>query len=121
MIEKATFPDYFYIDSDDPKELEKLLMRIPSVGEPVRIDGGFHPIKEEEEAILQRMMNENDLILASVGNIGDGKLIVDEGPLKGLEDRVRKIERHDRWADLEMDLFEECKVMRVGLQVVSKG
>ena len=54
------------------------------------------------------MMNENNLILASVGNIVNGKLIVQEGPLKGLEDRVRKIERHDRWADVEMDLFDKC-------------
>ncbi|MBO6205834.1 MAG: hypothetical protein J6O73_02745 [Lachnospiraceae bacterium] len=66
------------------------------------------------------MMGENDLILASVGNIIDGKLIVKEGPLKGLEDRVRKIERHDRWADLEMELFDECRTMRVGLQVVGR-
>lgn len=65
-------------------------------------------------------MDENDLIQASVGNIIDGKLIVDEGPLKGLEDRVRKIERHDRWADLEMEVLEERRMMKVGLQVVSK-
>lgn len=38
-----------------------------------------------------------------------------------LEDIVKKFDRHDRWADLEMELFEECKTMRVGLQVVSKG
>lgn len=66
------------------------------------------------------MMDENDLIQASVENIVDGKLIVDEGPLMGIEDRVRKIERHNRWADLEMELFEDCGMMRVGLQIVSK-
>ena len=87
---------------------------------PVRIGGGFHPINKEEEEILQQLMDENDLILASVGNIIDGKLIVDEGPLKGLEDRVRKINRHDRWGEVEIELFEECKTMRVGLQIVAR-
>lgn len=120
MIEKVAFPGYFFIDSNEPKELEELLSRIPSVVTPVRIGGGFHPINEAEEEILDGMMNENNLILASVGNIVKGKLIVHEGPLKGLEDRVRKIERHDRWADVEMVLFDKCKTMRVGLQVVSK-
>lgn len=43
MIEKVTFPGYFFIDSDDSKELEELLLRIPSVVTPVRIGGGFHP------------------------------------------------------------------------------
>lgn len=120
MIEKVTFPGYFFIDSDDPKALEELLLRIPSVVTPVRIGGGFHPIKEAEEEILNDMMDENDLVLSSTGNIVDGKLIVDEGPLKGLEDKVKKFDRHDRWADLEMELFDECKTMRVGLQIVSR-
>lgn len=120
MIEKVTFPGYFFIDSDDPKALEELLLRIPSVVTPVRIGGGFYPINREEEVILQRMMDENDLIRASVGNVVDGKLIVDKGPLKGLEDRVRKINRHDRWGEVEMELFEECRMMKVGLQVVSR-
>ena len=120
LIENVAFPGYFFIDSDTPKELEKMLSRIPGVVTPVRIGGGFNPIRKEEEDVLLRMMNENDLIEASVGNVVDGKLIVDEGPLKGLEGRVRKYERHDRWADVEMPLFEVCKSMKVGLQVVAK-
>ena len=66
------------------------------------------------------MMDENDLIQASVGNFVDGKLIVDEGPLKGLEDRVRKINRHDRWAEVEMELFEECGMIKVGLEIKTR-
>ena len=120
MINKVSFPGYFFIDSDDPKELEELLMRIPSVVEPVRIGGGFHPIKKEEEDILQRLMDKNDLILASVGNLIDGKLIVEEGPLKGLEDRVVKFNRHDRWANLEVALFDGCKTMKVGLEIKAR-
>ena len=65
-------------------------------------------------------MVQNDLIKASVGNVVDGKLIVDEGPLKDLEGRVRKFERHDRWEDVEMPLFGVYKSMKVGLQVVAK-
>ena len=120
MIEKVTFPGYFFIVSDEPKELEELLMRIPSVAEPVRIDGGFHPIKKEEEEILQRMMDEDDLIRASIGNLIDGKLIVEEGPLKGLEDKVKKFNRHDRWANLEVELFEDCGMMKVGLEIKAR-
>ena len=120
MIEKVAFPGYFFIDSDDPKALEELLMRIPSVVTLVRIGGGFNPIRIEEQKIIEQMMDENDLIKASVGNIVNGKLIVEVGPLKGLEDCVRKIERHDRWADLEMELFEECRMMKVGLEIKAR-
>ena len=36
MIEKVAFPGYFFIDSNEPKQLEELLKRIPSVVTPVR-------------------------------------------------------------------------------------
>ena len=88
---------------------------LPSVMYYMYHDRGF-----PEEEILDGVMDENDLVLSSTGNIINGKLIVDEGPLKGLENKVKKFDRHDRWADLEMELFEECKMMRVGLQVVNK-
>ena len=120
MIEKVAFPGYFFIESDVPEMLEKLLMRIPGVVTPVRIGGGFHPIRQEEETMLKQMMDENDCILYSVGNIVDGKLIVEEGPLKRFTGKVIKIERHDRWADIEMPLFEKCKTMKVGLEIKAK-
>ena len=65
-------------------------------------------------------MDENDVILASIGNVINGKLIVDKGPLKGQESRVKRLERHDRWADIELPLFGECDTMRVGLEVVAR-
>ncbi|MCR5127434.1 MAG: hypothetical protein K6B69_04945 [Lachnospiraceae bacterium] len=120
MIEKVAFPGYFFIESDVPETLEKLLMRIPGVVTPVRIGGGFHPIRQEEETMLKQMMDENDCILYSVGNILDGKLIVEEGPLKRFTGKVIKIKRHDRWADIEMPLFEKCKTMKVGLEIKAK-
>lgn len=121
LIEKVAFPGYFFIDSDTPKELLELLYRIPTIVTPVRIGGGFHPIKEEEVKVLEQMMDGNDVIQASVGNVVDGNLIVDKGPLKGWEGRVKKYERHDRWADVELPLFDECKTMRVGLQIVTRS
>ena len=120
MIEKVAFSGYFFIERDVPEMLEKLLMRILGVVTPVRIGGGFHPIRQEEETMLKQMMDENDCILYSVGNIVDGKLIVEEGPLKRFTGKVIKIERHDRWADIEMPLFEKCKTMKVGLEIKAK-
>ena len=120
MFEKVAFPGYFFIESDVPEQLEKLLLRIPGVVTPVRIGGGFNPIRKEEEVILRQLMDENDCILYSVGNLVDGKLVVEEGPLKTFAGKVTRIERHDRWADIEMPLFETCKTMKVGLEIKAK-
>ena len=120
MFEKVAFPGYFFIESDEPEQLEKRLLRIPGVVTPVRIGGGFNPIREEEEVMLRQLMDENDCILYSIGNLVDGKLIVEEGPLKKFTGKVMRIERHDRWADIEMPLFETCKTMKVGLEIKAR-
>ena len=120
MFEKVAFPGYFFIESDVPEQLEKKLLRIPGVVTPVRIGGGFNPIREEEEVMLRQLMDENDCILYSIGNLVDGKLIVEEGPLKKFTGKVMRIERHDRWADIEMPLFETCKTMKVGLEIKAR-
>ena len=119
-IEKVAFPGYVFIESDSPAELEKLLMRIPSVVTPVRIGGGFYPIRTNEEMVLRKMMDANDCIRSSVGYIVDEKLVVEEGPLQHFAGLVKKMERHKRWADVEVILFEECKYMRVGLEVIAR-
>ena len=119
-IEKVAFPGYVFIESDSSAELEKLLMRIPSVVTPVRIGGGFYPIRKDEEAMLRKMMDANDCIRSSSGYIVDEKLVVEKGPLQHFAEMVKKIERHKRWADVEVILFEECKYMRVGLEVKAR-
>ena len=56
-IEQIAFPGYILIESSQPAELEKLLQRISGVVVPVRIGGGFFPMREEEEAFLREMLD----------------------------------------------------------------
>ena len=56
----------------------------------------------------------------SFGVIRNGKLIVFEGPLVGMEEYITKVDRSKRKARLEMELFSEWKRFEVGLEVVSK-
>lgn len=114
------FPGYVFIESESPERLEKELRNISSVVTPVCIGGGFYPIRKEEEEMLLHMMDENNCIRTSVGYQVDQKLIVRSGPLSGLEEHVKWIDRHKRVADVEILLFEERRKMRVGLEVKGK-
>lgn len=116
-VEKVAFPGYVFVESDSPAELEEMLLRIPGVVTPVRIGGGFYPIRSDEEAVLRQLMDENDCICASEGYLVDQKLMVNKGPLKPFAEKVKKIDRHKRFAEVEIILFEECRQMRVGLEV----
>lgn len=114
------FPGYVFIESDTPKDLKDQLQNISSVVTPVCIGGGFYPIRADEEAVLRRMMDENDCIRFSVGYLVDQVLIVKEGPLQGFTEAVRWIDRHKRAALVEISLFNELRKMKVGLEVKAK-
>lgn len=55
----------------------------------------------------------------SRGTIDNGRTIIDEGPLRGHVDRIKKIDRHKRIAYLDIGLLDQ-KQVRVGLEIVRK-
>ena len=56
----------------------------------------------------------------SVGVIEGDRVIVTEGPLKGHEAQITKIDRHKRAAYLDMRMFGRHKTIKVGLEIVRK-
>ena len=74
--------------------------------------------KKEEVQLLEQLFDE-DIVLCSIGKIEEGKLIIEKGPLKGLERYVKKINRHKRMALLEIN--SNLSIMKVYLEVVSKS
>ena len=56
----------------------------------------------------------------SRGYVQNGIITITEGPLKGLEPQIRKIDRHKRTAWLEVELRGEKREVRVGVEIVRK-
>ena len=70
-----------------------------------------------EQNLYQHLFDQDKVIRHSTGNIVNSKLIVEKGPLKGLESFVGKIDRHKRQAILEI----EDKKIIVPLAVITKS
>lgn len=118
--EATAFPGYIFIESREPEKLEKALERIPHTVTPVCIGGGFYPIRQEEEVFLRQLLDSQACIRFSTGYLVDGQLQVWQGPLKQAQSKVRKIDRHKRLAEIEIQLFEESRYIRLGLEVKAK-
>ena len=56
----------------------------------------------------------------SVGFIEGDTIKVTEGPLLGLEGKIRKIDRHKRQCVVETEMFGQKTKMTVGLEIVYK-
>ena len=84
-----------------------------------RPDEDVIKFRKEETSVLSHLFENNDIVACSIGNIVNGKLIVEKGPLKGLEDHIKKIDRHKRIAFLNIN--NELTILKVYLEVVSKS
>lgn len=69
---------------------------------------------------LKELCSEGNLIGMSQGVIKDGIPVVIHGPLKGREHLIRKINRHKRTAEIELQLAGQTERMVVGLEICEK-
>ena len=80
--------------------------------------GSVGSLTAAESALVRRLGGSAHIIQLSQGHIADGRLVVDFGPLMGLEALVARIDRHRRLAWLEP---EPGRRLAVGLEVTSKS
>ncbi len=121
IVTDVLFSGYVFIESRVSSNiLLEQLKRISGTVTPVQIGGGFYPIREDEELFLRALMDEHGCIPFSIGHMIDGKLIIDDGPLDGKTEWIRRIDRHRRIAEVEVLLWKQVRRMKVGLEVTSK-
>ena len=56
----------------------------------------------------------------SEGMIENDQVVIFDGPLKGMEGTIKRINRHKRVALIQMELFERVMQVEVGLEIVEK-
>lgn len=119
------FYGYLFITSDDSTGLYERLRN--SMGKTIfkyvkllRNNEYIIPLTPADEKIVTDLSDENHVIKASLGYIKGDTLIITDGPLKGHEGQVVKIDRHKRIAILSLEFLGEQRNVTVGLEVVRK-
>lgn len=80
------------------------------------------PVGDEETAFLEEIGGADHHVPMSKGYIKEGQTLVTEGPLRGWERQIRKIDRHKRLARLECPVDQyQRKGLWAGLEIVSKS
>jgi transcriptional antiterminator NusG len=106
---KLLFPSYIFLDSGDGMFLSDELKRVQSYGSPRSDTWGYGITKrrgrlirvdEDAERFLKFLFGNQYHLEMSHGVIKDGITRITEGPLKGMEQRIGRIDRHKRLAKL---------------------
>lgn len=119
LCDEVMFPGYVFLVSGDLPGLARDLDLLTSFAYLLNRNDAPLTLDEREVAFVRDFGGPRHTVALSRGSIADGRLTVDEGPLKGREHLVARIDRHRRVAYLRKGMLGEGSV-RVGLEVVSK-
>ena len=115
------FPGYIFMISDQVEFLNVALKQIPDF---IKIIGKkqmeIYTLEEEEIHFLQSFGKEDNIVTMSKGLIEGNQIYITQGPLKGKEGLIVKIDRHKRLAYLQLSMFHKELIAKVGLEIISK-
>lgn len=117
--DSVIFPGYIFLETADIAALQADLELITDYHRLLSTDGGVSVLSPEEVRAVEDLCGPSHYVPTSLGIIESGKLRVTQGPLKGRESTVLKIDRHKRCAYLRAGVLGRAAV-RVGLEVPIK-
>lgn len=119
-LSKVLFPGYVFLITEQPEELMIELKKVMGMTKLLGTGNEIVPIKEKEQALLERLSNESHVVEISTGIMEGGLVRILEGPLQGMEATIRRIDRHKRKAWIEVEMFGRVMEMLVGCEIVEK-
>lgn len=127
LATKLMFPNYVFVKSDDSfqefhAKFVEMKHKIKGIVKEMKYDNeGTSPLFEDEIAFLEQILDDTYVMRHSIGDIHDGKTYIYSGSLQGLEQYIKKIDRHKRRALLEISLHKEVKQLYVSLEIKEKN
>lgn len=120
-IRELLFPGYLFLKTNDPDEASRLLGQLPGLSRILGRNGAFIPLSTQEVSWLEVLTAPDTYVVEMSRGIVEGdEIVVTEGPLRGHEALIAKVDRHKRLAYLEVHMFGRTKTVRVGLEIVRK-
>lgn len=126
LVKKTMFPGYVFVECDlKQHEFMLFLTRIhekyPKFMRVLKVDKeGTSVLYPDEKEYLKSLLNERYVLDHSTGLIEGDRTIITDGPLKGLENTILKIDRHKRRALIEVMLCNVPTQVKVSLEIISK-
>lgn len=119
-VVKTLFPGYLFVDTDNIMQVKLELNAIKVMTNVLGADNDPVPISIEEQEFLQSLIDDAYIVRMSSGFIIGDQIALTEGPLKNTKGIIKKINRHKREAEIDVNLFGTITSAVVGLEVVRK-
>jgi transcriptional antiterminator NusG len=118
------FPGYIFIESEDIlRELDLLwtIRRTPGFIRFLRDSASPTPLSDRDVLLLRRFMSFGEYADTSKVTFDENdRIVVLEGPLKGLEGQITKVNRRKGRAKILLDMYGEAFPIDLGFEVVER-
>lgn len=118
--EKPIFPGYFFIETDTiDKELYATLKQIFGFYRFLKNNNDITPLNGKDLSILHHFMQFGKTITTSQVYFDENdRICVTEGPLKGLEGYIIKVDKRKKRAKIKMDFANENLLIDLGFELI---
>ncbi|ADD02003.1 NusG antitermination factor [Thermoanaerobacter mathranii subsp. mathranii str. A3] len=118
---KLLFPGYVFVNAEMSDELYYKMSEVLKRG--VFLKEGKRPafVREEEMKIILSLIKNSDLIDVSKGIMEGERVKIIEGPLKGYEGLIKKIDKRKKRAKVMLSIAGELKSVDLAIEVIENA
>lgn len=119
------FPGYVFVESELSSEgffkrTSTLIHTLHNIVSLLRYSDTEIAMRESERQMVLSLCNDDHCIESSSGIMVGDRIHILEGPLKGCERIVRKVNRHKRQAWIEIEFMGSMRSVCLALEIVDK-
>ena len=118
--EKRLFPGYVFVESNDIEFFAAELQKVSGFQHILQSEKYYIPLSEPEEHFLVRLIGTGEVVEESKAIIVGSEVRVLEGPFVGQESLIKRIDRHKRFAIIEVEMFGRTTETKIGLEILEK-
>ena len=108
--------------TETPGAVNELASTLPFFARVLGSDKGFTPLDDRDELFITRVAGpDTRMVKMSTGVIEGDTVTVLQGPLRGYEGFITKIDRHKRLASLKMKMLGRLVTIKLGLEIIRKS
>jgi len=117
---EVAFQKYIIAETGDTDGFRIRLRNVGEMAKMLGVDDRIAPIYPDEQELLERLGGAEHVIRYSEGYTVNDKLVVTDGPMKGMEGRVKWVDRHQRIAGIEVMLLGRKVMVKMGVGILKK-
>lgn len=114
------FPGYVFVDTEEMEQFYISLKQVPELTKILGIGEPWTPIAGRDLELLHQLLNEKHVMEMSEGLIVGTEIRIENGPLKGLDAVIKRIDRHKRTGLIELEMFGRKQEIEVGIEILEK-